>query len=107
MIEKSKICRTTKGSIIREASKALGTTNPTASEVLEYMIGDDFGRNGEYCVYSYRSTTSRTFLQRLNTLWVYPLFIITIPMQYLVTGGIGVNRNTKLGCIIDKLVKFD
>lgn len=78
---------------------------PTAKEVLTYMIGDyDGWSNGDYVVYKYDDIKPKSFFQRLNTLWVYPLFIITIPIQYLITGSHGTNRNSKLGKIIDKLV---
>lgn len=94
--------------IIKEVKDANGTADPTAKEVLEYMIGDsDNWTNGDYVVYKYSETKRRNFIQRINMLWVYPLFIITIPLQYLLLGDWGLNRNSKVGKIVDWLVKFN
>ncbi len=94
--------------IIKETKDTNGTDNPTAKEVLEYMIGDsDNWTNGDYVVYKYAKTKRRNFIQRVNMLWVYPLFVITIPLQYLFLGDWGLNRNNKVGKIVDWLVKFN
>jgi len=39
---------------------------------------------------------NRTFLQRLNLFWFYPLFIMTIPFQYLIQGKIGMSSQNQL-----------
>lgn len=97
-------------SLIREVKDnvRISGEEPTAKEVLEYMLGDYYNPTGhsDFVVYRYKDKKKRTFLNRLNMLWVYPLFIITIPFQYLFLGDWGINRNTKLGKIVDKLVKF-
>lgn len=93
--------------IISEVKEATGEENPTANQVLEFMIGNsDQWCGGDFVVYKYSKSKKRTFLQRFNMIWVYPLFIITIPFQYLFLGDWGINRNSKFGKIIDKLVKF-
>lgn len=87
----------------------------TASDALNHLLGyyDDYG-DSKYTVRSYVSNytvrsykNKRKFIHRLNTCWVYPIFFITIPFQYLCLGRIGVNANTKLGSFINWLVKFD
>lgn len=93
--------------IIKETEEARGIKNPTAKEVLEYMIGDSDGWcNGEYTLWKYEEVNKKNFIQRLNMLWVYPLFILTIPLQYLFTGSFGVNKNTRIGRVINWLVKL-
>lgn len=94
--------------IINEVKEANGKSEPTAKEVLEYMIGDRDGwRGGDFVVYKYTNSTDRSFIQRLNLIWVYPLLILTIPFLFLFTGSVGLNRNNLLGRIIDRLVKFN
>jgi hypothetical protein len=110
MLEKDKRrnCYFSIDTIIKEAKEANGTKKPTAEEVLTYMMGDSDGwRNGDYVVYKYTKSTKRTFLQRFNMLWVYPLFILAIPFQFLFVGDIGLNRNSKIGRLVDRLVKFN
>ena len=113
MLEKNKRTQNyySVGRIIKEVkdnARLYDKDNPTAKEVLEYMIGDQDGwTSGEFVVYRYDDRNKRTFLQRLNTLWVYPLFILTIPLQYLFTGSWGVNRNTKFGKLIFRLVGYN
>lgn len=93
--------------IINEVKEANSTEEPTAKEVLEYMIGDaDLWLGGEYVVYKYTKDTKRSFIQRLNLFWVYPAFFMVMPFQFLFTGSTGVNRNSKIGKIVDKLIKF-
>lgn len=94
--------------IIKEVKEYNGTDEPTAKEVLKFMIGDsDNWTGGDYVVYKYNKIKKRNFIQRINMLWVYLLFIITIPLQYLFLGEWGLNRNSKLGKIVDWLVKFN
>ena len=98
-------------SIIKEVQENMrldDPENPTIKEVLTYMIGDAEGWvSGEYVVYKYEDSDGRSFMQRLNMFWFYPLFALTIPVQYILTGSWGVNRNTKAGQIVEWLVGFD
>ena len=110
MIEKSKRRCDYFGakSIIENCKSETGEENPTAKQVVQYMIGDcDRWTGGDYVIYKYSDKSKRSFLNRLNLYWVYPLFIITIPFQFLFFGEIGVNRNSKVGRIVDRLVKFE
>ena len=45
-----------------------------------------------------------TLTNRLNMLWVYPVFIICIPFRFVVYGHFHVNPNTKLSEILKKLL---
>ena len=95
-------------SIIKEIQDHKNKENITAEEVLDFLLGNAENWNeGDYFVYKYDQIHYRSFMQRLNILWVYPLFVLSIPMQWLIKGSIGVNRNSKIGRIIDYLIKFD
>lgn len=99
-------------SIINEVkeSRVNGDTEsePTAKEVLEYLLGDRDGwSNSDFVVYKYQDRTKRNFIQRFNVIWFFPLFWISAPFQWLFLGRIGASRNSKLGKVIDFLVKFD
>ena len=108
MIEMRKTRRTfIADKAISETIDEAGIKNPTAKDVINHMLGDDFGRGGNYAIYSYDEPTERRFIQRLNMLWVWPIIILSIPFQFLFCGDIGVNRNSKVGRVVDWLVKFD
>lgn len=82
--------------------------NPTAKEALEYILGDKDGWGGDtYVVCRYMQCTKRSLIQRLNALWFYPLFIISVPFQFVIYGKIGAKRSSFLGKLINKLIKFD
>lgn len=78
-----------------------------SAEDLVKVLFDEDGRSSEFIVKSYYDYSERTFINRLNILWVWPTMLIIAPFQYLITGNIGVNRNTKIGRIVERLVKFD
>lgn len=106
-IDKRRLDYWSTDSIITDTINGTGIENPTAKDVLTYMIGDrDNWCGGDYVVYRYNHKKKRTLIQRLNMLWVYPLFIINIPLQYLFTGDVGLNRNSKAGKIVHWLVKL-
>lgn len=92
---------------VKENAILADASSPSPEEVLGYMMGDrdDYMCAG-YVVYHYDKEMGRTFIQRLNMLWVYPLFFLSIPFQFLLTGSWGVSRNSKIGKVIDWLVKF-
>lgn len=79
--------------------------NPTVDELLTYMLGDDYS-DGEYLVYRYEYS-KRSLMNRVNMLWVYPTFLISMPFIWLFTGGTGVTRSSRIGRLIDYLVKFE
>lgn len=84
-----------------------GGREATADSVIDVLLGDKEGYNTSYyVVYHYDELGSSTFMNRLNRLWVYPLFIVIAPFQYLFTGNVGFNRNSFMGRIVDKLIDF-
>ena len=81
--------------------------DPTASDVLDHLLGTDQHDDTQYVVYKYADEVDRTFIQRFNALWVYPIFIASMPFQWLFTGRMGFSRHTKTGLMIDYLVGLD
>ena len=88
-----------KNSILNEATKELGD-NFSADALLEYLLED-----GDYSIRKYERTHKSIF-NRINILWVYPLFLIQIPFQWLLCGDIGFKRESRIGKVLDFLVKF-
>lgn len=43
------------------------------------------------------------FWQRLNRLWFVPLYLLTIPLQWLIRGKVGFETTSKLGMFCQKL----
>ena len=76
----------------------------SVEDVLNHLFGDD-DNSSDYVVYKYVHS-DRTLLNRLNLIWVWPLFLISMPFQWLITGNTGVTRNSKIGRIVNTLVKF-
>lgn len=110
MIEKDK-CRQDEwdtNRILKDAKENLGREDFTPIELLEYMLGDKEGwYRGSFIVYKYTDNSKRSVIQRINMLWVYPLFLLCIPFQWVCTGSIGVTQNSKIGKVLDKLVGFN
>ena len=78
----------------------------TVGDVLSHLLGGVDGSRSDYVVYKY-VYTKRTALNRINMIWVAPLFICALPMQWLFTGRTGLSRDSRLGEIVERLVKFD
>ena len=87
-----------KNSILNDATKQLGD-NFSADDLLEYLLED----NG-YSIKKYEHTQKNIF-NRINTLWVYPLFLIMVPFQWLLCGDTGFKRESRIGRVLDFLVK--
>lgn len=95
-------------SLIKEYKEDNDGKEPTGKEMLEHLLGDSEGwSNSDYTLERYKySTKNRSVLQRLNWLWVYPLFLITTPFQWIFTGNVGLSKNSRIGRVVDKLIKF-
>jgi len=95
-------------SIISDAKKEIGRDDVTPKDVLEYMIGNsDDWTGGKFAVYEYSECLKRSFVNRLNMLWVCPLFFLSIPIQFLVYGSLGLKRNSMVGKVVHWLVVLD
>lgn len=79
-------------------------------EVYDLLFGKWDEGGSEYVVYRYDNEgdwgnrKKTTLLQRFNMLWLYPLFVVTVPFQWLFLGKVGVNTHSKFGKFIMKLI---
>ena len=48
-----------------------------------------------------------TLLQRVNRIWFVPLYILTMPFQWLVKGHVGLRNNSKLAKLMAKLTGLE
>ncbi|EFU2702618.1 hypothetical protein HUI23_004965, partial [Escherichia coli] len=44
-----------------------------------------------------------TFIQRLNRLWIIPLYLVFMPFQWLFCGNTGFNHNSRLAALLSRL----
>ena len=67
------------------------------------LFGDD-GRS-DLCVrYRWSQGKRELLIHRLNTLWVYPAFILLIPARYLMFGQYGVDKDSRFGKMLTYLL---
>ena len=78
----------------------------TVKQLLDLLYGDCYNDfESDYEVLFERDPYIKTTkLQRLNLFWVWPLWLVTIPFQYIIRGEYGVKKETKLGQILTKLI---
>ena len=69
----------------------------TGEQVLSHLFGDcDGWINSNYEIYRYEKT-KKTIINRLNSVWVYPVYAAFIaPVKWIVTGSTGVESDTKM-----------
>jgi len=98
---KMNICRHELESKIKEGGLS------SSSDVLNLLFGTyNDGYYSEYVVKKRWGDTleSGSFFNRVNTLWVYPLFLILIPFRYLMFGEFRINEDSRFGKVIIYLV---
>lgn len=72
----------------------------TPEGLLEFLFNED----SEYRIYYYDDPyTNNTISQRLNTMWVLPLWFVCAPFLWVFTGNTGINQHSKLGKWISKV----
>ena len=89
-----------KNRILNDATLAMGK-ELTAVDLIEYILDDS-----DYSLRKYTSTRRTTF-NRINILWVYPVFLLLVPFQWLCQGDTGFKRESRIGTALEFLVKFD
>lgn len=76
----------------------------TAKELMDFLYGD-YDNESDYVVVSrWYPIPKQTRLQRLNLLWVFPLYLLTVPYQWVFIGSVGVNQDSKIGKLLQKLI---
>ncbi len=48
-----------------------------------------------------------TFLQRINRLWFVPLYLLTIPFQWIIKGRVGFESTSKFGLLCKRITGLD
>lgn len=75
----------------------------TPEGLLEFLFDED----SDYRVYHYNDpwgeSNKRTIFNRLNTLWMLPIWAVCAPFLWLSTGETGINQHSKLGKWIAKV----
>ena len=89
-----------KGVLEELQANSYGNEPLTAEQALECLFD-----NERYYKYNYKN--KRTVSNRFNIIWAYPVFICCAPFQWLFTGNIGITKTSKIGKIVDKLVRLD
>lgn len=75
----------------------------TVDGLLEYLFDQDVHYNG-YVVYQDKESYDKnTVGQRLNRLWVVPIWFVIAPFKWLLTGESGVNQHSKFGGWLAKI----
>ena len=89
--------------ILKETSVAFEKPKSalTADDVLSYLMEE----NDIYRIVQYPKVDS-TIMNRVNMLWFMPLFVLTMPVQYLIKGHTGFSRDSRLGKLITKLLNI-
>ena len=71
----------------------------------EQVINELMCEDGKYkAVYNEDPNIKTTMLQRINLLWVWPLFLIAAPFSYIIRGKVGVNYYTPAGRLLKRLI---
>lgn len=81
----------------------------TKDKIITHLFGDYESRpDSKFKVfYRWNPDIKSTPMQRFNMLWVCPLYLLTVaPYNYITKGDTGVERESKLGKLLNKLVGY-
>ncbi|EPS1205530.1 TPA: hypothetical protein ACKP07_005006 [Serratia marcescens] len=74
------------------------------NKVVTLLLGEDWQNFGPFTIVDNSWVEpDATFIQRINRLWFVPIYLLTIPFQWLFRGRVGVETNSKLGALMSKL----
>lgn len=79
------------------------------NKVVRILKGDDWESEGPFHIVD-RAWFPRDevkFWQRLNRLWFVPLYLLTVPFQWLFRGCVGFNNDSKTAKLIAKLTGLE
>ena len=86
--------------ILKEISEdKYNSDNIDALTAIIYLVEDH-----RYSVHRYNDKCKRSFIQRVNLIWFWPLFLLTIPIQWLIRGQPGISKKSRIGKIVHWLV---
>lgn len=90
---------------LREELSRKGISDKDIDKFNKVICGDysnDY--YSDYTLTCYDEKPKDKWWQRLNCLWVYPLFILSIPFRYVAFGDYRFQPNSKTYRIISKLI---
>jgi hypothetical protein len=73
----------------------------TVDDLVKYLYNPD---SSYKVVRRWPETPKQTVVNRINELWVYPLFLLCYPIRYVMFGSAQVSADSKLGKSINWLV---
>lgn len=79
----------------------------TKEDVLDLLFGNynnDYTSNYYVKEANWENAIKESFINRLNCLWVYPLFVMIAPFRYLMFGNYRVDENSKFGKAIEYFI---
>lgn len=79
----------------------------TQDIILNHLCGyyDSHSESELRVVYRVNPYIKKTAAQRINTLWFFPLYMLLVaPIKYIITGETGVDRYSKIGRLIERII---
>lgn len=78
----------------------------TEAEIINNLFGDGYShaKSKFKLVHRHNPYTKTKWWQRINRLWVFPLFLCTLPFQWIIRGETGISTESDLGIILTKLI---
>lgn len=78
----------------------------TQDKIIEHLFGMlDRNPTSKFKVVHKRNPyIQTTTIQRINLFWVWPLWLVITPFKWIVTGEMGVTKESKVGKILTKLI---
>lgn len=74
----------------------------TPEGLIQFLFDDEI--ESDYVVYRYKEQYDKTTLsQRLNRIWVLPIWFVVAPFKWLLTGSSGVNQHSKYGVWLSRI----
>ena len=103
---KDKLARYERRLFRHEIEKEL-SKDATKNDVLDFIFGsyNDNFNSDYYVINRFGGKTKTNLIQRINTLWFMPLWVIIVmPIQYLSTGKTGISKDSKFGLAVQWLI---
>jgi hypothetical protein len=78
----------------------------TIDKLTDHLFGDGYSHSESdfKLVHKLNPYIKSKWWQRINRLWVFPLFLCTIPFQWIIRGETGIATESDLGIILTKLI---
>jgi hypothetical protein len=72
----------------------------SVEDVEKLLLHED----SDYVIKEKYAEPTNSLKNRLNVLWIFPLFILAIPFRYIFLGYYQIDNNSKLGKFIHKCI---